>query len=112
MSNDPWDDPIAQQWVQHVLHETAPMMADSAIMATIVPGKEDDEYDEGDVKYWVELGAMIMMGKPIVVIAVGQRQIPPKLELIADEIVRLPEGVNPAAAEEVAAAFRRVMDKL
>lgn len=58
------------------------------------------------MKFWVELGAMIMLQKPIVVVAVEGRPIPPKLRAIADEIVTSNSGFPPAS--ELEAAIRRV----
>jgi hypothetical protein len=102
--DDPWrDDPTVKAWIRHVLDEMAPKMADSALVMQLVPD------GEGDVKFWVELGASIMMDKPIIAVAFGDTPIPAKLELIADEVVRLKEGVNPAASEELAAALERMI---
>lgn len=98
------NDPMAKRWVRHVLDDMAPKMAESALVAQIVP---DDP--NGDVKFWVELGASIMMDKPIVAVIFGDREIPAKLALVADEVVRLPEGVDPSGAKELTAAFRRVL---
>jgi len=52
------------------------------------------------------------MDKPIIAVVLGDRAIPTKLEAIADEIVRCPEGVNPAASEDVAQAVARIMERL
>lgn len=101
--SDIWDDPSAVVWARHVLEEMAPNMAESAACISLVPSD-----GVGDVKFWVELGAMICMDKPIVVVAMGDTVIPPKLALVADEVVRLPEGVNPAGGDALAAAVRRV----
>lgn len=101
-----WDDPTAKQWVQHVLEKMKPEMEASAAIAQIVP---DDP--EGDVKFWVELGASIMMEKPIVAVVFPGRTIPPKLARIADEIVHLPDGVTPAASEDLADAIDRAVER-
>lgn len=106
MSQDPWQDPSAKLWVQEVLDKMVPAMKDSALVASIVPS------EEGDVQFWVELGASIMLNKPIIAVLFGDRDIPPKLKLIADEIVRLPEGVNPQAAEDLAQAIKRTEERL
>lgn len=100
---DAWQDPSMKAWAKHVLEDMAPKMADSALICQIVP------HNDGDVKFWVELGASIMMNKPIVAVAIEGRDIPEKLRLVADEIVFIPDGVNPQASEELAAAFERVL---
>lgn len=103
---DPWDDPNAKLWAKGVLAHMAPQLADSACSISIVPD------DEGDVKFWVELGASIMMDKPLIVCVFNDRAVPPKLELVADEIVRLPSGIDAAASVEFREALLRVMKKL
>lgn len=101
---DPWNDPAAKRWIHHVLDEMEPKMASSAVVVSMVP-----EDREGDVKFWVELGASIMLGKPIIALVLGDREVPPKLALIADEVVRCPQGVDPAASDALAAAVERVL---
>lgn len=105
MSTDDWDDPTAKRWVRHVLADMAPKMRNSRIVCSIVPN------DEGDVKFWVELGAMIMFNKPIVVVAFGDQQIPDKLRRVADEVVVCPNGVDPSSSKELAAAIERVAQR-
>lgn len=101
-----WQDPTAKRWVRSVLDDMAPKMAGSALVASLVPD------GDGDVKFWVELGASIMMDKPIIAVVLGDREVPPKLALIADEVVRCPEGVDPAASDELQAAMKRVLARL
>lgn len=103
---DEWDDPAAKAWARHVIEDMVPKLEGSAVSISLVP---DDRV--GDVKYWVELGASIMLGKPIVVVVLGDTPLPPKLEQIADEIVRAPEGVDLATSQEFAAALTRAVEK-
>jgi hypothetical protein len=103
---DFWQEPSAKAWVHHVLDDMVPKLESSALVAMLVP---DDR--EGDVKFWVELGASIMMNKPIIAIVFTDAEVPPKLASIADEIVRCPRGVNLQASEAVAAAVKRVLAK-
>ena len=99
---DAWNDPDMRRWVDHVLSDMKPKMEASALVMQIVPS------NYGDVKLWVELGASIMMDKPIIAVEVEGRQAPAKLRAIADEVVVLPRGVTPQASSELAAAVRRV----
>lgn len=103
MAADPWQEPTAKAWIRHVLREMVPKMADSTLVISLVPGD-----DSGDVKFWVELGASIMMDKPILALIMGDRPIPAKLQAVADEVVRLPNGVDPAGSEAVVAAIKRM----
>jgi hypothetical protein len=101
---DAWQTPTAKRWVQHVLNDMEPKLADSVLSITLVP---DDR--EADVKFWVELGASICMNKPIIAVVFNDEPIPPKLALVADEIVRCPDGVDPAASDKMQAAIERVL---
>lgn len=107
MVSDPWASPTGKAWVQHVLDNVVPAMEDSAVVIQLVP---DDR--EGDVKFWVELGASIMLDKPILAVSFTGEDLPPKLLAIADEVVVLERGVNPAASEELAVAIRRLMERI
>lgn len=90
MPDGDWiDDPEAREWAKHVLEDMAPKMANSAYVMQLVP---TGEHSVGDVKFWVELGASIMMDKPILAIMVEGQEVPEKLKLIADRIVRVPPG--------------------
>lgn len=104
MSDDPWDDPSAKVWARHVISDMVPKLKDSAISLSLLP---DDS--AGDVKFWVELGASIMLDKPIIAIIYGDRPVPRKLAAVADEIVRLPDGVTPEGSRLLAEAISRVV---
>jgi hypothetical protein len=104
--DDLWETPDARAWINDVLTGMAPKMADSVLVTSLVPD------DEGDVKFWVELGASIMMNKPLIALVMGNRPIPPKLAAVADEIVRVYGNLNsPGAQRRMAAAVERVMAK-
>ena len=103
---DPWEEPTAKRWVRHVIDEMVPMLESSEAFMTLAPAK-----GQVDAKYCVELGAAIMLDKPIVVVVFGDRPVPRKLAAIADEVVVLPEGVNPDSADEPAAALARVFEE-
>jgi hypothetical protein len=101
---DVWQEPTAKAWVRHVLDDMEPKLSSSALVISIVP-----EDREGDVKFWVELGASIMMDKPIIAMVMGDAPIPDKLRLVADEVVRCPRGVDPSASEDLKAAISRLL---
>lgn len=107
MIEDPWAEPSTKAWVRHVIDNMVPKMARSAVVVSLVP---DDRH--GDVKFWVEIGASIMMDKPIMAVVFNDLPIPAKLALVADEIVRCPRGVNPASSNAIAEALGRMMDRL
>jgi hypothetical protein len=102
--SDPWQDPTTKAWIEHVVDEMVPKLKSSAVVVSIVPGTA-----ELDVKFCVELGATIMLEKPLIITVFGDRPVPPKLEALADEVVRLPEGIDPAGSRALAEALERVL---
>ena len=88
-----WD-----RWVASVREELVGKMAASAFVASLVP-----DSDGVDVKFAVELGLAIMMGKPIVAIAVGGRPVPGKLREVADAVVEVGDMDTEAGQAELAA---------
>jgi len=82
MSDDPWNDPKAQDWLHYVRTHVLPMVEDSNVCISLCPPK-----DKVDIKFAVELGMMVMLDKPIIVVADENRDIPAKLRSVADRII-------------------------
>lgn len=101
---DPWGDPEVREWVGHVLTEVVPKMEASSVTVSLLP-----ESGRGDVKFWVELGASIMLNKPIIAVVVGDGEVPERLVRVADEVVRLSDLDD--GGEELAAAIQRVLGR-
>lgn len=70
------------EYVAHFRHSTLQKMVDSAYVMQLVP-KEDSF----DVKFATELGAAIMLDKPIMAVVMPGATVPSKLIQIADVIV-------------------------
>jgi len=103
MSGDWMDDPEAKAWAAHVVEELAPMIKSSAVTVSIAPTGETD------VKFAVELGFSIMMGKPILLAVQHGQRIPGKLIQVADEIVEIDYDKPAAAAKAISAAMGRIL---
>lgn len=74
-----WDD-----FVTHFRQEAVEMITKSAATISVVPN------DVGDVKFWAELGASIMMDKPIIAVMLpGRMDIPEKLRRVVDRIIEV-----------------------
>lgn len=71
-----WDD-----FERHTREHTIRAMDGSAMVMSLVPSGEPD------VKFAVELGLAIMMGKPIIALALPGRAIPEGLRKVAAEVV-------------------------
>lgn len=69
-----------------------PRLKDSAVCVTITP----DDGSTLDAKFCVELGAMILLDKPILAIVAPGRTLSKKFEAVADKVVHAdittPEG--------------------
>lgn len=74
-----------EQWdsmVGHFRRDAVEKITGSAAIISLVPAKEDL-----DVKFAMELGAAIMLDKPIIAVAMPGVDVPPKLRLIAESVV-------------------------
>ena len=95
-----------RQWdeiVQHVHGVTVPGMEKSAFVMSLVPTD-----GRPDIKFAVELGLTIMLGKPLVVAALPGTEIPAKLRQIADLVLEL-DPRDPAQAALLARELRNFM---
>lgn len=85
MTHDIFDNPEARAWAQHALDDLVPKLRESAATVSIVP----DEAGIDDIKFALELGLTIMLGKPLIVAVTPGRQVPESLARVADRIVEL-----------------------
>lgn len=106
---DNWQHPEMKRWIGHVIDEMVPKMERSSVIISLCPPK--GEWGDGDIKFWVELGAAIMMDKPIIGVVLNDRPVPRKLALVADEIVRLEDGVDGPGSEKLADALKRITER-
>jgi len=70
--------------MRQVRRKLVPKISDSKVVISLCP-----KGGATDVKFAVELGFSIMLGKPILVFANTNDDIPPKLRLVADVAHRI-----------------------
>jgi len=99
--SDPWNDPQAKAWAARVDRELIPKIESSAATISIVPKGETD------IKFAVELGLSIMLGKPIILLVVPGAKVPAKLARVADAII---EGTPDDP--EIGRRIREALDEL
>ena len=101
--DDPFDTPEGREWRQHVNHKLRPMIEDSGSCIALFP------QGEPDAKMAVELGFMVLLDKPIVLVVPPGAQVPEKLVKVADVIV---DGdiTQPGVAERIAIAAQTVSE--
>jgi hypothetical protein len=105
--NDPWDHPEARAFDKHVREVTIPMVGDSAYGVGILsPASTGATFD---VRQAVEIGAMLLMGKPLILGVEPGSHVPDGLARAADEIVEVDVAGD---SEGTAAALKAAMDRL
>jgi hypothetical protein len=77
-------DPRWRQFEADVRKNLIPQMRDSANVLMIAP----DISSDFDVRFALQIGASVLLEKPLVLVVDGDRTVPPKLERIADRIIR------------------------
>lgn len=107
MVSEGLNDPEVRDWLQRAHDDLTEKIGASAMSVSILTHGA-----VADAKFWVELGASIMMDKPLIIAAYDDVQIPPKLRSVADEIVLLPEGLTGDAQERMKEAIGRVLAKI
>lgn len=101
-TEEPWMDPEWQAYVTRTRTELVPMIEGSSIGLSIVPRNPEDV----DIKFAVELGLMIMLDKPIIMVIAPNQIIPEHLRRVADDIVvHDPEHPDPSVLIE---AMRKI----
>lgn len=109
MSQGDWIDNLSpeerdswQEFVDHFRKDALQKLDESAFVMSIVP-KEHDV----DVKFAVELGASIMLDKPIIAVVLPGARVPNKLRLVADRVVEA-DIDQEAGRQAVARAIREI----
>jgi hypothetical protein len=93
-----WD-----QFVDHFRRDALAKMTDSAFVASLVPS------GEFDVKFALETGAAVLLGKPILAIVMPGAEVPGKLGLVADVVVEADLDTE-GGRKKVAAAISQMVE--
>jgi hypothetical protein len=95
---NPFESSEWKRFEEHVRTETIPKMRDSATVLLIAPSMDS----KFDVQFAVQIGAAVLLEKPLLVIAMIGRPVPPKLERIADRIIYTSGVDDPSTKDEIA----------
>jgi hypothetical protein len=87
-------------YVEHFRRDVLQHMMESAAVMTFVPDRQGF-----DVKFATELGAAIMLDKPLLAVVMPGASVPDKLRLVVDMIVRADIDTD-EGRREVARAVR------
>lgn len=88
--------------------ETLPKIMSSAVTLSIFGGDGSDF----DVKQATELGAMLLLGKPVLLVTVRGAQLPDGLRRAADVVIEDWDANDPASQEQMNAALSALADRL
>jgi hypothetical protein len=98
-----FDDPDFVAWAKDVRDNMVPRMINSALVVSLYP-------QSFDVKFAVELGAALMMDKPVILSVEPGVQVPDKLVSAADEIVEYDRSHPDRYQTALHAAMTRVLE--
>jgi hypothetical protein len=102
---DSWGDgPGFGEFLRRAEAEVLPKLLATEVVCSIVPGKP-----AGDLKFALETGLAIALGKPLILVAFDDRDIPEKLEKVADDIIVMS---GPFDAEKIHDMLILSMDRL
>jgi hypothetical protein len=93
-----------EEYVEHFRRDTLQKMDSSAYVMSMVPR------GGFDVKFATELGAAIMLGKPIFAVAMPGAEVADKLVQVADQIVYADVDTE-AGQREIARALHEFMQR-
>jgi hypothetical protein len=98
-------DSLVEQYLEHFRHSVLPHIADSAVVLTIQPRGLPD------TKICLEIGAALLLDKPLLVISMRGNTVPARLRLAADEVVEIESLQSADSCALVRDALSRIMDK-
>jgi hypothetical protein len=99
--SDPWADPQWKEFVRHFREDAVKKIADSAIVISLIPDKDFD------VKFACELGAALMMNKPLLGIRHPGAVINERLLRAFDEVIEI--DMDTEAGQK---AMREALDRM
>lgn len=104
MPDDLYDDPQIKAMLQDFRRRVMPNIKDSHFALTLLAGGIPD------VKQCLEVGASVLMDKPILVLCINKAQCPRHLLKIASEVVEVEDIRSPEGSKKVQEAIRRVAE--
>lgn len=106
-SPNPMQDPENMEFFRHCEQTLVPLIAESAIGVSVVPVNRT----ETDVAFAIQVGLLIMMDKPIILVVEPGTSVPAKLVKVADRIVEA-DLCDEAGKKQLLEAINSVVAKL
>jgi hypothetical protein len=93
-----------KEYLNRAAKEMIPKMEEAVYVMTILSGSIDP-------KLCLELGAAILLEKPLILLSCNNTWIPPKLRALADEIIEIDDIHDKQAIEKIKEAMLRMKDR-
>lgn len=107
MNLTPGEEKAFTDFVKRFREDALPKIEGSYCTLSLVPG------DDFDVKFAVELGASIMLDKPIIALCTGKRTCPPGLRRVAHAVVEITADIDTEAGRaEMTEKLKPILDDL
>ena len=95
--NTPYDDDGFRRWADDMRKRLIPKMRESEHVLMIAPNLDS----KFDIEFALQIGATILLEKPLILVVAQGRVIPPKLLQIADRLVEVDfDNMNEADAQK------------
>lgn len=97
-----------EEWAKHHRETTIKAMAESAMVFSLYPSGGRDGVD---IEYALQVGAMVLFEKPILLFIMPGQSIPEKLRMVADEVIEIHPDEIDLGSERVRGLIHAFMDK-
>jgi len=102
---DTFDSDEFRHWADDMRARLIPKMRGSASVLMIAPKMEE----KFDIEFALQIGASILLEKPLILLVDRKRNIPPKLRAIADRIIETDLNKVTMHQEEIQQQIRQAM---
>lgn len=99
--NDPFDHPDWKRYARRFREKVLPDIASSVHVMVLSP-------EEPDVKVMLEIGAAILLDKPLILLVPPGRTVLPRLQRVADKVIK----IDISTEEGQAATKQRLLEYL
>lgn len=107
---DPWDDPEGQAFAREVRDKLIPKLDSSALVMGLI-SKASTDGAGFDVKQALEIGACLLMGKPLVLGVMAGAHVPDGLARAANDIIEVDLEDAQGTAAKIKEAQARLAER-